>query len=547
MKKLYQILLGVAFATMTACGPESSFPEVTHIPSMSTHSPCWDLVGVDGTLLYKDEIQGLPSVVVNDVFSVTYLTTISYYAVEKIPKRINDTEYFDGGFCTEGLIPVVEKGHGITFIRKNGEEAFAFNEYTLGTDDETTHVQAVNAYFSDGLCLYKNGDGYYGYINTKGKVVIGEYAYANPFSEGLAVVGGEVMGDFGPDRLFKVINTKGETVAKLDVAYDLDDANPAIYSDGLLFFGGKVLNRKGETAFRLSDKITAVYPFCNGHAIFENEDMEYGLINDKGEVVIRSGNYDNAYITDDHVYFLNYDGQTTCYDFNGERIFKSESVVVPVGKNRCVLKSRKDCYFTNAEGSPIDKNSYANIYVPDGGYAPNLFLGYITCDYVRWVKSDYYDADAAVRSVLSNLTKDGIGLIHLGMSVMELRDYYDMGKSSRHAYDYWNNFEGISGKWNLNTSYRVQFTEYISDYSEYNPDANVGHIIINIDCDKVDVTNAKARIRQATISYLNQIGFMPDGHNDDWMDEAWDIYRSDKHDYLIAVNIDGSKLCLEAD
>ena len=118
------------------------------------------------------------------------------------------------------------------------------------------------------------------------------------------------MGDFGPDRLFKVINTKGETVAKLDVAYDLDDANPAIYSDGLLFFGGKVLNRKGETAFRLSDKITAVYPFCNGHAIFENEDMEYGLINDKGEVVIRPGNYDNAYITDDHVYFLNYDGQT---------------------------------------------------------------------------------------------------------------------------------------------------------------------------------------------------------------------------------------------
>lgn len=546
-------MFGAALALMTACRPASSFPEVTHIPCMTpSSSSYWSLIGVDGTLLCKDEIIGSPSVVVNGVFSVTevpYERTISYYTAEKTPKRINDAEYIDGGFCTEDLIPVVEKGQGITFIRKNGEVAFAFNEYALGPDDETKHVQSVNAYFSDGLCLYENEYGHYGYINTKGEVVIGEYLYASPFSEGLAVVGGKLGDESENDHYFGVINTKGKTVAKLDVAFNLDHAGPAIYSDGLLFFGGKVFNRKGEIAFRLSDKIEEVCPFCHGYAIFENEDIDYGLVNNKGEIVIRAGEYDCAYIANDRVYFRDYDDQTICYDFNGDRIFKSEYVIIPVGKNRCVLKGRKDCYFTDYDGEPIDTDSYDNIVVPVDIYTPNLLLAYIyndNADYVQWVKSDYYDAAGAVRSVLSVLTKEGIGAIHPGMSVMELRNYYDMGESSKHAYDYWNNFEGISGKGNLKTSYRVQFTEYIADYSEYNPDAKVGHIIVNINAKDVDVTDAKARIRQAVLSYLDQIGFTPGGHNDDWMNEAWDIYRSDRYDYLIAINKDGSKLCLEA-
>lgn len=553
MKKISQAMFGSALALMTACGSESSFPEVTHIPCMTPSSSVnWSLIGVDGTLLCKDEITGSPSVVVNGVFSVTespYERTISYYTAEKTPKRIHDAEYIDGGFCTEDLIPVVEKEQGITFIRKSGEEAFALNEYALGPGDETKHVQAVNAYFSDGLCLYKNEDGHYGYINTKGDIVIGEYAYANPFSEGLAVVGGKLEDESEDDLCFEVIDTKGKTVAKLDVAFNPDNVRPAVYSDGLLFFGGKVFNRKGEIAFRLSDKIEELYPFCHGYAIFMDEEMNYGLVNNNGEIVIRAGEYDNAYIAGERVYFADYDGQTVCFDFKGNRIFRSEHLIVPVGRDRCVLKSRKDCYFTDYDGESIDTDSYDNIVVPVDIYMPNLFLAYIdndNADYVQWVKSDYYDAAGAVRSVLSTLTEEGIGAIHPGMSVMELRNYYDMGESSRHAYDYWNNFEGISGKGNLKTSYRVQFTEYMADYSEYNPDARVGHIIININANDVEVSDAGTRIREAVLSYLNQIGFELGGHNDDWMDEAWDIYRSDRHDYLIAINKDGSRLCLEA-
>lgn len=566
-------MFGAALALMTACGSESSFPEVTHIPCMTSSSSLnWSLIGVDGTLLCKDEITGSPSVVVNGVFSVTKSSAfrinsldlklmieqlnspdytklgpndnaISYYTAGTSLERINDTEYLDGGFCTEDLIPVVEKAQGITFIRKDGEVAFTFNEYKPEYTDHSWRVAAVNGYFSDGLCLYKTDDGCYGYINAKGEPIINGYVYANPFNEGLAIVGGKVKDNGnGYDNHFEIINTKGETVAKLDVAFDLDDVGSTIYSDGLVFFGGKVFNRKGEIAFRLSDKIDMVYPFCNGYAIFEDEEMDYGLIDKNGEIVIRAGEYDCAYIANDRVYFRDYDDQTICYDFNGDRIFKSANVIIPVGKNRCVLKGRKDYWFTDYNGEPIDNNSYDNIDTPVDVYTPNLFLAYIynaTSNYIKWVNSDYYDTDAAVESVLNQLNKTGVGSIKIGMSMMKWKDY-----CLNHPYEYGNNFRNVSMDGKLETEYHVEFSEYMDDYS--NQDAVVKHIFIDVDCDNVHVTDAKARIRQAVLSYLNQIGFMPGGHNDDWRGEAWDIYRSNKHDYLIAINKDGSKLCLEA-
>lgn len=67
-----------------------------------------------------------------------------------------------------------------------------------------------------------------------------------------------------------------------------------------------------------------------------------------------------------------------------------------------------------------------------------------------------------------------------------------------------------------------------------------------MDWSRIDASNVAKRIREATISYLDKIGFIYDFHNDDWMNEAWDIYKSSNHNYLIAVNEDGSKLCLEA-
>lgn len=535
------LLLGLLMSVTTSCDRHGSMPEVTHLPFKAVKSDNWGLIGTDGTVLFEDEFYRKPSVVINGVFHVEDADgRLEYFTIGKTPKAIGTKSYIAGGFCTEGLIPVVTEKEGISFLKKNGDIAFVFEEY------EDMRIVAVNSYFSDGLCLFKTEDSQYGYIDAEGHVVIQpKYIYATPFCEGIAIVNDDTKEIFGSD--FNIINTKGEKIAKLnaDMTADRLFLSYNLYSDGLLYFGGKVFNRKGEIAFRLSDKVARVFPYHDGMAIFEDEDENYGLMNNKGEIVVRAKYDEPGYITKDRAFFI--EDETECISFNGDRLFKSEYPIIPVAENRCIIRTKKENYFTDYNGTPLNKDSYSDISVPSSPF-PDLFLAYVydhNWDCTQWVHSDYYDAETHIASVLNVLNKTGVENISMGMSVVDLKKYYNMGESSQHSYDYWDNFKGVTGSGNLKTTYKIYFTEWMADYSGYNRNAKVRHIFINIDWSDVIVSNAGKRIREAIPVYLENIGFYYHGHNDNWEDEAWDIYMSNHHDYLIAVSEDGKKLVLE--
>ncbi|MCM1352375.1 MAG: WG repeat-containing protein [Alistipes senegalensis] len=543
-KSLFKcLLLGLLMSSTTSCDKHGSMPEITHLPFKAAKSDNWGLIGTDGTVLFEDEFYKTPSAVVNGVFRVENSDgRLQYFTIGKTPKAINNKSYIAGGFCTEDLIPVVTEEEGISFLKKNGDIAFIFEEY------EGVRITAVNSYFSDGLCLFKTEDNKYGYIDTEGHVVIQpKYRYATPFCEGIAVVDDETKYTFGSD--FNIIDIQGEKIAKLntDMTADKIVSSYNLYSDGLLYFGGKVFDRKGEVAFRLLNKIDGILPYHHGFAVFEDEDDNYGLLNNKGEIVVRAKYDEPGHVTKDRAFFVEDETETECIDFNGERIFKSEYPIIPVADNRCIIRTKKEFYFADYNGTPLDKNSYSYILLPSAPY-PNLFLAYVhdrnwSC--TQWVHSDYYDAEAHIASVLNKLNKKGIENIEMGMSILELKKYYDMGSHSNSAYKYWGTFNGITGSGNLKTTYKIHFTDWMADYSGYNRDALVGHVIINLDWDDVTVTNAGKRIREAIPTYLENIGFYRRGHTDDWEGEAWDIYMSNHHDYLIAVSEDGQKLTLE--
>jgi len=534
-------------AATISCSNHGSMPEITHLPFKVSMSDDYGLIGTDGKVLFEDEFEGSPSAAAGGIFYVNNPDgTIEYYTADKQPKSLNGKTYVAGGFCTEGLIPVVREGENIAFLKKNGDVAFVLKE----CDGE--QVVAVNSYFSDGLCLFKTANNRYGYIDTKGRVAIKpQYMFAAPFSEGIAVVSDESKKVFGGD--FNIIDTKGKKIAKLNADMTADrlymESCP-MYSGGLLYFGGKVFDRKGEPAFRLSDRIEHVFPYCNGYAVFEDKDGCYGLLDDKGEIAVRAKYTFPGHIVKDRVFFYNDDESTECIDFKGERIFKSEYPVLPVSDNRCIARTEKEVYFVDFDGEAINKDDFSEIEYPDASFAPNLFLSYMGLEgnhYVQWVHSDEYAASTHVASVLNVLNETGVGCIEMGMPVTELKNHYKMGDASKHAYSFWNEFEGVKGTGNLSTFYRVQFSEYIADYSEYNRYAEVNHIIIEIEYGDVSISNAQKRIRNAVLAYLERIGFRYFVHNDDWHSEAWDIYISDRHDYSIAVSENGLKLVLEED
>lgn len=539
---------GILTCIMLSCdNVSSSFPEVDYVPFKVSENDNWGMISVDGKPLFEDEFENRPSISVNGVFSIISDNgEITYYFTDKKPKPVSDDVYIRGGFYTEGVIPVVKEEHPVSFINKEGKEILSLGEAA------GQRISAVNAYFSDGLMLFITEEGKYGYVNPKGQIVVKPvYDDAYPFSEGVAVVKKE-------DK-YILIDTAGKEIAHFK--QDLEAGYFPLYFDGLLTNGNKVFDKKGELAFRSPSKWDRVYPYYNGCAIFE-EDNNYGLINKQGEVVIRA-KYDKGIkkIGNSYIGLNDEEGNKISVAFldgNEDKLEELEGIedFSMFISNRLVVKDQGEYYFVDGEGKAIDKNNYNVIAMPNSWsyYNTNqLFLSFLysflnaneNCCF--WIRSDFYPAQEAVSSVLGALNTNGVGNIRLGMPLRDLRRLYDMGESEKHSYDYWNDFEGLSGKGNLKTSYRIQFSDYISGYYGYNDDATVKHIIINMDRNSIWCSNAEERLYNATLDFLKSIGFTKSGHNDDWLDEAWDIYSNNKYNYLIAVNKDASKLCLESE
>ena len=274
------------------------------------------------------------------------------------------------------------------------------------------------------------------------------------------------------------------------------------------------------------------------------------MIDKKGEITIRAKYKFPGRIIGDRVFFYTDNDKTECVNFSGERILDFDSPVFPMTKSRSFIYENEEYYFIDKSGNSIDQSSYYDLSIPENSefYIPhNLFLAFLdSWDAILWVNSDYLDADAAVTSILEALSKDGVGSIKLGMPVTELTQYYDMGDCSKHANEYTLNYKGITGSGGLQSNYRVEFTHPVAYYFGYNREAKVHHIYIDLDYNNITVSNAQERIRTATISYLNDKGFSFVGHIDNWNDEPWDVYQSDLYNYPIAINTDGSTLCLEA-
>lgn len=356
---------------------------------------------------------------------------------------------------------------------------------------------------------------------------------------------------------FSVIDCSGKEIAQLKEIKEVLAWNN-MYSNETFTKGNKAFNKKGELVFRSPAKWNTLLPFNGDYTMFLDENDECGIINNKGEVVVRAKyNWGIRNIGKNFVGVEQSDSKYSLsfLDDNENRIEKLEDIedfsLFTVDKG--IVQEQNEYYFIDYSGKALDKKNYSFIYIPSIissiWYPNSLFLSYLqkeNSSSMKMVKSDYYPSQEAISSVLNVLNTRGVGNIQMGMSLQAAMKYYNMGDSDKHSYDYWDNFEGIEGIGNLKTNYRIQFNDYISDYSGYNYNTTIRHIIINIDRSEVTCSNAEKRLHDAAINYLKNIGFTKTGHTDDWMDEEWDIYSNDKYSYYIAVNKDGSKLCLES-
>jgi len=407
MKNLCSIIaLVILSATISSCGgiKEKGF---THLPFQKSEGGRWGLIGTDGKVLFNDEFTEKPSNAINGIFVVKNENGLfDYYSALKQPKKVAGS-YLQAGLFIEAVAPVVTKDSPVSFIKKDGSEAFAVAEY-----DGVQIVSVTN--FSDGLAIIVNAQSKCGYINTKGEVVIKPiYLQTFPFKEGYALV-------YEPG-LISSSSSKGSIIDKtggkiLDIDNTITGIHEA-FSEGLIGFTDDpemnawgFMNAKGEKIIKPNDQFLSVKPFNGGYAAF-SDGNGYGIIDKTGAVVLRSKYQDIQYA-------------------NGKQFFAKEN-----GKYVLI----------DSKGKTVNKDDYASVVNES---LPEYFL------------SDFFNLGTELKRVIKSITTNSINDLSLDATSGELFDKFE--NLSKESLKGTNLMKDNVGTKNIQVERVVEFTTSLS-------------------------------------------------------------------------------------
>lgn len=288
MRQFNLLLLILLFGLLSCRQAEDS---VDGLPFQNTHNERWGLVATDGRILAADTtFSQPPSVVVNDMFSLP--DGKGFYKLYHIhcPSQPVSPRRFAriGHFFEKVTLAQETPDSPILIIDCNGRNVASTNQYP-----QYDIVLAHN--FSEGRALIATREGKYGYIDTKGKMVIPPlYDHAYDFSNGVAVVG---LTNKEGENGYQVIDRRGNVLFGIQLSNSLLDSQ---FSHGLLMYKELgtghccYLDKEGLPLIYLSENVRETYRFDHEMAVFQTT-TGTGIIDLKGSVLIPA-NYENAMI-----------------------------------------------------------------------------------------------------------------------------------------------------------------------------------------------------------------------------------------------------------
>ncbi len=245
------ILCGCLSCTRTS---EKEADEATAMPVLMQGDSKWSFYGADGIFQYEDSIDGVPSLVINGIYSLQNPDgTYSLWRAGEKPELVEGCDrLISVGWNNDNLIPVCRPGSRISVIDPAGRKKFE-----IGPVDGA-EIMETSIAFHDGYLMIITTDGKYGYVDKSGKVVIKPryYAAAN-FGEGRAMV--EIPGKRQSDhRLYRFIGLDGATL------FDIPDS---IRLETFRYHDGRVVARtvSGRVGFLEDDgRFSPALPQADG-------------------------------------------------------------------------------------------------------------------------------------------------------------------------------------------------------------------------------------------------------------------------------------------
>ena len=459
MKNYILLFSLAAIALLTSCDGRNG---VEYIPFQEREDGRWGLVSTDGKVLFSEEFERRPTVATCGRFvAETNDGRYEIYTAEEKSKTIGG-RYVDAGYYQDGLIPVAEEGGHVKYLDTDGDEAFTLDKVE-GKDVTRASV------FSEGLAIFEAG-GYYGAVDTKGRVVVKpEYIELQPCRDGKLV---------GVSKRYEQVSKAGQREKMRASILDSDGKELGTFAlkevascwggfvDGVMAAarerGDKhewgLMDEKGEWVVAPSDRCRHIGS-VQGDLFTFSDGEKWGVMNRKGEVVIRA-KYDMLYFAADGILAVQdeaYDEKTPWYfiDTDDNRLGRDGYEDVTVfydGKHAFAKYSERSWIMLGTDGEQAECE--ADIY--------DLAF-YATGN--TWVESDYVDADAIVAQL--GITAQGAGAYRVGMTaqgaIAATRAGGGAPSDSPEDYRYDDDlgYEKPMGK--LTATYRTVFPSYIGE------------------------------------------------------------------------------------
>lgn len=301
--------------------------------------------------------------VVNDKNEVGY--------INKKGKCVIPYQYMNGTDFSEGLAFVVSEGEAPVCINKSGKEVFKCDK----------SVKLVRN-FKHGLAAFRNKDDRWGYLNTKGKIVINaQFYWADNFSEGLASVANK-------DDEYGYINKKGKIV----INYQFNDAGD--FSDGMAIISNGddygYINKKGK--YIINPQFEDGDDFIDGIAIVSTGD-DYGIINKKGEYLV------NPQFNIAHQQYANTPIAIVQNDKYGFTDKKGKIIITP---------QFDDAIFLSKDFGVVESGGKIGFINRKGKYVCNPQFDDISLSENDIIYSDYYDVSALLSTLFKGWDKTHI-------------------------------------------------------------------------------------------------------------------------------------------
>lgn len=270
---------------LSSCKKESSSPwNWDYLPVQMSKGASWSIIDKDGNEVVKEEYpaDAEVSLIRDGVYWVKTNGKCQLFSIDSPKKPLTEEEFTTVTLFNAGVAVVSKPNEQIRIIDTNGK--------TVATLPKT--IKKCWSFSKDGYAVFKDKDDKVGILNEKGSIVV-PATYSDMIvnmNEGLTLA--QKNKD---DKKWLIINMKGEKKGEIDT--------DKYYALNNTFYEGKimvrdinnedgptiVLDNTGKKLFEIR-KERAKYgcpEYFDGYHAFINADNKCGVVNDKGEEVIR--------------------------------------------------------------------------------------------------------------------------------------------------------------------------------------------------------------------------------------------------------------------